>query len=70
MPKIKLDKAYFWETKTYLPGESVEVPEELVQALGMTEPTLIPNLEEPAVQDSPSAEVPPSVATTKSKRVG
>lgn len=60
MPKIKLDKAYFWGNKTYLPGESVEVPDELAIALGQSPAPPIPNAEEPAVQDPPSEEVPPS----------
>lgn len=66
MPKIKLDKAYFWEGKSYVPGEEVEVPDELAKALGQLEPPPIPNSEEPAAQDPPSEEVPPS--TTKTKR--
>lgn len=67
MPKIKLDKAYFWEGKSYAPGESVEVPETLAKALGQSPPPPIPNAEEPAVQDPPSEEVPPSTPPSKTK---
>lgn len=67
MPKIKLDTAYFWGNKTYPPGESVEVPDELAVALGQSSPPPIPNAEEPAVQDPPSDEVPPSTPPSKTK---
>lgn len=68
MPKVKLEKAYFWGNKPYLPGDEVEVPDELAQALGQSPPPPVPNAEEPAVQDPPSSDVPPSAATkTKPK---
>lgn len=39
--KAKLDKAYFWHNKTYFPGESVEIPDDLAQALGLTVEKLV-----------------------------
>lgn len=67
MPKVKLDKQYLWNGTSYEPGE-VEVPEKMVSAYNLTPLTPpIPNAEEPAVQDPPSEEVPPSTPPSKAK---
>lgn len=44
MPKVKLSALTLWGGNWYQPGESVEVPEDLMQALGL----------KPATSRSPS----------------
>lgn len=59
--KIKLDNTYMWQGVTYLPGEWVEVPDGLVQALGLIPPqsALLPIEEVPTTSTKSKNKVEP-----------
>lgn len=58
--KAKLDKAYRWSGKTYLPGEEVEIPDDLAKAIGIEKKEEEKQLEEEQKEETPSL-------TTKSR---
>lgn len=60
--KTVLDKAYFWANKTYLPGEEIEIPDELAAALGLTEKTQPPQEEPPLISDPAGKDATPEDA--------
>lgn len=55
--KAKLETAYRWQGKTYLPGEEVEIPDDLAKAIG------IENEQEQKQEEEEEAEETPSPAT-------
>jgi len=60
--KAKLDTTYRWDGKTYLPGDEVEIPDDLAQAIGI-EKEQVEKLEE----EEDKSEETPSPATAKGR---
>ncbi|MGL5926360.1 hypothetical protein [Chroococcidiopsis sp.] len=52
--KAKLETAYRWQGKTYLPGEEVEIPEDLAKAIGIEKKEEEKQKEEEEKEETPS----------------